>query len=121
MPYKLKDSGVTLKYLGQDMTEEGLPAHLLELTFRDVGVTPDNRYQVWVDIHTSLVRQWSFYREASATEPGFVMPWSNWRQYGRIWLADDFGRRRHSDVAVFDQLPAQVYSSPDPVQLPIAD
>ena len=34
MHYKLRDSGVTLKYHGEGMTEEGLPAYILELTFR---------------------------------------------------------------------------------------
>ena len=34
MPYKLKDSGVTLRYRGQNMTVGGLPAHLLEADLR---------------------------------------------------------------------------------------
>ncbi|MEC8992848.1 MAG: hypothetical protein VX656_16510 [Candidatus Latescibacterota bacterium] len=114
MPYKLKDSGVTLRYKGQDMTEEGIPAHVLELTFQDVGVTPQNRYQVWVDIHESLVRQWSFYRQADDSEPRFVRPWQDWQSYGRIWLASDFGGRRHSEVGVFDDLPASVFDDPGP-------
>lgn len=118
MPYKLKDTGVTLTHVGADMTEEGLPAELLELRFRDVGVTPQNRYQVWVDVHTSLVRQWAFYRNAEEDETGFVLPWSNWQPYGRIWLADDFGRRRHTEVAVFDELPESVFTHPGPIQLP---
>ena len=112
MPYKLKDSGVTLTYEGQGMTEEGLPAHVLELTFHDVGLTPQNRYRVWVDIHESLVRQWAFYADAADAEPRFVLPWNGWRQVGRIWLADDFGRRRHTEVAVHDSLPDAVFTDP---------
>lgn len=46
MPYKLKDSGVTLKYKGEGQTEEGEPAQVLVLTFKDVGVTPQNKYEV---------------------------------------------------------------------------
>lgn len=34
MPYKLKDSGVTLRYRGQNMTVGGLLAHLLEADLR---------------------------------------------------------------------------------------
>lgn len=117
MPYKLKDSGVTLKYAGQEMTQEGLPAHVLELTFTDVGVTPQNRYRVWVDINDALVRQWAFYREAGDEAPRFVLPWQGWSPYGRIWLADDFGRSRHTEVAVFDRLPASVFEDPAPPAL----
>jgi hypothetical protein len=114
MPYKLKDSGVTLRYRGQNMTQDGLPAHLLELTFAEVGMTPHNRYEVWVDVHESLVRQWAYYPQAEDEEPRFVMPWQEWTQYGRIWLAADFGRSRHSHVGVFDELSASVFSDPAP-------
>lgn len=118
MPYKLKDSGVTLRYVGEGMMDDGLPAHILDLTFAGVGRTPQNRYQIWVDIHTNLVRQWSFYREAGDSEPRFVMPWANWQQYGDIWLNDDFGGRQHSDIAVYDELPATIFTDPKEISLP---
>jgi hypothetical protein len=117
MPYKLKDSGVTLTYVEEGMTEEGLPAHIVELTFRDVGRTPQNRYRVWLDIHTGLASQWSFYRNAADEEPAFVMPWANWQPYGGILLNDDFGRRRHSAIAVFDDLPESVFTDPGEISL----
>src|SRR5688500_2784326 len=37
MPFKLKDTGVTLKYLGEDTTSSGLKCNVLELTFSNVG------------------------------------------------------------------------------------
>jgi len=112
MPYKLKDSGVTLRYKGKGQTQEGRPADILVLTFKDVGVTPQNKYEVWVDQEDHLVRQWAFYAEAGDAEPKFVSPWSNWQPYGRIWLADEHGQRKHTDVAVFDELPASVFTDP---------
>ena len=118
MPYKLKDSGVTSKYKGRGKTTEGIEADILDLTFKEVGVTPQNRYEVHVDAQEHLVRQWSFYREASDVAPAFTLSWNNWQPYGNIWLADDFGRSRHTDVAVFEHLPTSVFESPDPIQLP---
>jgi len=112
MPYKLKDSGVTLTYHGECMTEDGLPAHIVELTFHGVGLTPQNRSQVWVDIDNSLVRQWSFYRESTDTEPRFIMPWANWQPYGPIWLNDDFGRRRHTKIRVLEQVTEGLFTNP---------
>lgn len=117
MPYKLKDSGVTLRYKERGMTEDGIPADVLELTFAGVGVTPQNKYDVYVDVHERLVRQWAFYRDAADEEPAFVDPWKNWKQYGRIWLADGHGRNSHTDVAVFDDLPAAVFESPEVVDM----
>ncbi|MEM9984786.1 MAG: hypothetical protein AAF804_06795 [Bacteroidota bacterium] len=65
MPFKLKDSGVTLTYLGEDETEVGEPAEVIELTFDGVGVTPQNKYQVWVSKQDKLVIQWAYFQEAS--------------------------------------------------------
>jgi hypothetical protein len=115
MPYKLKDTGVTLTYRGEGMTDEGLPADVVELTFQDVGRTPQNRYQVWIDIDNSLVRQWSFYREATDTEPAFVMPWANWQPHGNIWLNDDFGRRKHSEILVLEQVTDGLFTDPNEI------
>ncbi len=112
MPYKLKDTGVTLKYKGVGETEAGEPSDILELTFTDVGVTPQNKYDVYVDREERLVRQWAFYADADDQDPRFTSPWSNWRQYGDIWLADDPGRYQHTDVAVYDELPRALFEDP---------
>ena len=119
MPYKLKDTGVTLRYRGPEATGDGRAAEVLELTFRDVGVTPENKYAVWIDRESRLVTQWAFYREAADTEPAFTGPWSNWRRYGSILLSDGRGERRHTGVAVFDELPRSVFTSPAPAALPL--
>ena len=56
MPFKLLDPGVTLKYLGRNKTEDGLEADLIQLTFNNVGVTPENKYKIWVDKTSRLER-----------------------------------------------------------------
>lgn len=117
MPYKLKDTGVTLKYMGDGETEDGNPAHMLRLTFENVGVTPQNKYDVYVDKESNMVTQWSYYRNASDEDPGFTLPWKNWQKYGNIMISDDRGRSKHSDIAVFDELPASVFESPKPVDM----
>ncbi len=117
MPYKLKDSGVTLKYLGERAMEDGREADVLELTFHGVGVTPQNKYEVFVAQESGLVEQWAFYENASDAEPRFITPWRNWRQYGEIMHSDDRGELRGReakilDIAVFDQLPRSIFESP---------
>jgi len=115
MPYKLKDSGVTLKYLGEKAMQDGRPAKVLQLTFQDVGKTPDNKYYIYVAEDTGLVEQWDFFESAGNPEPGFQNPWHNWQRYGSILLSDKRGEKGHTDIAVFSELPSEVLSSPDSV------
>ena len=104
MPFKLKDSGVTLTYVGEDSTEAGASADVLQLTFENVGNTPQNKYHVWVDQSDNLVKQWAFFRENNMEEPNFITPWSDYHQYGMILLAGDRGERDITDIAVLDHI-----------------
>jgi hypothetical protein len=92
MPMKLKDSGVTLKYVREDNNKEGNPADVLQLTFDKVGVTPENKYWIFVDKKTRLVSQWSFFRKASDEKPEFENVWSEYMPYGKILLSCSRGR-----------------------------
>ncbi len=100
LPFKLKDSGVTLKYLGESETAEGARAEKLELTFAGVGVTPDNKYHVYVDKESNLVTQWDFFGNYADEKPRFSTPWKDYKQYGEIMLSSSRGERGMSDVAV---------------------
>lgn len=117
MPYKLKDSGVTLKYMGEDSIENAGDAHLLKLTFEDVGTTPDNKYHVWVDKNSWLVRKWAYFREAEQDTANLVTPWNNYQKYGDILLSGDRGQRKITDINVYDSLPESVFNSFEPVSL----
>ncbi len=117
MPYKLKDPGVTLEYNGESRMENGRAAHVLTLTFTEVGVTPENRYDVYVDKEGMRVSEWAFYRNASDPKPKFRTPWADWKRYGKILLSADRGHRRHTDLAVFDDLPSSVFDNPEPVDI----
>ena len=89
MPFKLKDTGVTLKYVGEDTLKTGGKSNVLELTFDNVGDTPQNKYLVYVDLNDNLVKQWAYYREASQDSANFVRPWDNYQKYGGILLSGD--------------------------------
>ena len=92
MPFKLRDPGVTLRYLGAKASDDGRAADLLQLTFSQVGVTPDNKYQVWVDKKTRLVTQWSYFEKFTDEKPQFQLPWTDYQRYGRIMLSSGRGR-----------------------------
>jgi hypothetical protein len=116
MPYKLLDPGVTLRHAGQRPLPDGRAADVLELTFEPgVGVTPQNRYEVFVARDSGLVEQWSFFREASDAEPAFSLPWAKWQRFGEILLATDHGQGKDWALAVHAALPASVFDDPAPV------
>ena len=117
MPYKLKDSGVTLKYAGPGTLADGRSAEVLELTFEAVGVTPQNKYRVYVADDTGLVEQWDFYADRADAEPRFTTPWADWNPVGPIRLSGDRGQRKLNEIAVHEDLPAAVFEDPAPTGL----
>jgi hypothetical protein len=89
MPFKLKDSGVTLKYLGEDTLKTGGRCNVLELTFAHAANTPTNKYHVFIDIKDNLVKQWAYYADANKDEADWIRPWDNYKSYGNILLSAD--------------------------------
>jgi hypothetical protein len=117
MPFKLKDSGVTLKYLGEDTTAAGKPADVLKLTFQEVGVTPENGYKVYVDKESRLVSQWAYFKNAGSDQPDFVLPWNDYQTHGKIKLSGDRGERKITEIKVMDQVPESAFQSLEPINL----
>lgn len=95
MPFKLKDRGVTLKYLGEDTLQTGGRCNVLELAFATAGETPFHKYNVYIDVKDNLVKQWAYYDESNKEEPNWIKPWDNYQLYGKIQLSanrsDDAG------------------------------
>lgn len=107
MPFKLKDSGVTLKYIGQDTSQTN--AEVLELTFKNVGDTPDNKYLVSVDKSSKLVNQWAFYGNYDDPQPRFTMPWLDYEQKGKILLSGNRGRMKLTEVDAPETLDSALF------------
>ena len=110
MPFKLKDSGVTLKMVGQDTTTKGVQADVLELTFADVGVTPDNKYHVYVDKTSRLVTQWDYFPSYADTSARFQSPWPNYKKFGDILLSGgQIAGNQLTDISVSKTLDEDVF------------
>jgi hypothetical protein len=111
MPFKLKDSGVTLKYLGEDSLINGSPCNIVQLTFENVGSTPENKYLVYVDRKDNLVKQWAYFELATQDTASSVWPFDNYKQYGKILLsANRSDGKGPKDVKVDDTLPAEIFT-----------
>jgi len=86
--------------------------HKLQLTFQEVGNTPENKYWVFVDEQSKLIDEWQFFTNFEDTEARFSTPWADYKQYGNILLSGNRGRGQLTDIGVYESVPDTVYSSP---------
>jgi hypothetical protein len=87
MPYKLRDRGVQLALAGEDKVGEADCDKLL-LTFDAVGLTPKDRYWVFVNRATHLVDRWEYVLQGEKG-PATRWEWRGWKAYGGIKLAPE--------------------------------
>jgi Family of unknown function (DUF6503) len=120
MPFKLKDSGVTLTYKGAGKLLDGQPAEVLNMTFKNVGVTPDNKYEVLINPKTNLVEEWAYFPKATDAQPAFRRRWMGYQKYGSILLATDRSDgkdgRGLGHISAFSNVPAGVMQNPTPIE-----
>ncbi|QSE99323.1 hypothetical protein JR347_03730 [Fulvivirga lutea] len=114
MPFKLKDSGVTLNYLREDTTLIGAQSHVLGLTFNEVGDTPNNGYEIYITKSDSLVKQWAFFGNAAQDSASAIWPWDNYQNYNGLLLSADRsdGLGPH-DVQVYESLSEEAFTDFD--------
>ncbi len=109
IPFKTKDTGVTIKYMGED-TLKGNRYNALALTFKETGVT-QNMYKLYVDKHEKLVRYWAYYTNVEEDKIGFVRPWDNYQNYGGIlFSADRSDGGGPQNLKVDESLPDALFS-----------
>lgn len=112
MPFKLLDPGVTLKYGGREIIPDGRTADILELTFDHVGVTPQNKYRIWVDAKSRLVIMWDYFENATDKTPKISNTWDDYKPYGKILLSGVRGQRGNLyPIVVSDEVPAGTFHS----------
>jgi len=120
MPFKLKDSGVALTYKGEGKTMDGAAADVLQMTFKNVGVTPQNRYEVLVNRATGLVEEWAYFAKADDAQPAFRRRWNEYAKHGLLLLAagrsDAAKPARLDHIAQVQTLPEGIMTSPNPVE-----
>lgn len=117
MPYKLLDPGVDLHYVGIDTADGGQVSDVIDLTFNNVGLTPNNRFRVFIDKKSGMICQWEYFKNRDDKEPGFIRPWNQWEEYDGMWLATGRGDQNHNvtNLALPKSLPRSVFTDPAPV------
>ena len=116
MPYKLRDKGVTLSYAGLE-AEQGQTWDKILLTFEGVGLTPKDKYWVFVNRKTDIVDRWEFVLKGADTPP-VPFTWTGWAEHGGVLLPNDHmnpndGTRIHFPVLeVPASVPDEVFEKP---------
>lgn len=112
MPWKLKDDGVKIKYLQTEKLPNGNLADVLEMTFNGVGVTPENKYHIYIDQKDHLVKQWAFFGNYADEKPRFIKAWDNYQKVGKVLLS--FNRSENAggpkNVVVTDQITSDIFT-----------
>ena len=114
LPFLLHDEGVHLEYLGEG-TVEDRPVDILRVTFDEGAAYSRAEYRLHIDKESDLLIRWDYYMDAGDAKPRLWLPWSNYEKYGTILLSSSRGTKQHQDLHVFDELPASVFQSPEPV------
>lgn len=96
MPYKLRDQGVTLAYAG-DTSMNGATYDRLGLSFSHVGLTPGDRYRVFVNRANHRVEYWDMVLEGD-TPPPVGYTWEGWEDHDGLWFPT---AHRRDSVNVF--------------------
>ncbi|PTB97965.1 hypothetical protein C9994_00450 [Marivirga lumbricoides] len=108
-PFKLKDPGVRLKYIGSDTTLAGEKAEVIALQFDSVGYTPQNKYMAYINPETYLIMQWDYYQNASDSTAAFQQLWSDYKDFDGIKLAAGRADRRLENIKVSNEIDTAVF------------
>jgi hypothetical protein len=116
MPLKMKDAGVHLHYVGEDTTGSGIHSDVIAMTFDSVGVTPNNKYEVWVGKNSNLVAQWAYFPNKNDSVPSIISPWDSYVKYGGVYLSSDRGpNRQFTGIKVMNTISPEVFKNFNPI------
>lgn len=119
VPYKLKDGGVQLGYDGE-MKKGDDAWDKVVLTFDNVGLTPKDKYWLFVNRKTHLIDRWDYVLKGESVPPT-TFEWKGWQRHGKIMLSAERVDPAKGTKIVFpvlavpDSMPDAVFTSNAPV------
>jgi len=118
MPYKLKDPGVILGYGGEEKAG-GATWDKLTVAFDNVGLTPKDKYRVYVNRDTHLVDRWDYVLKGENVPPT-TWEWKKWERHGKMMFSSERVNPKEGRkllMPVFDMpgpVPDSVFTSSEP-------
>ena len=118
MPFKWKDPGVRLKYEGEEEID-GKTYDVVQLSYDNVGLTPDDIFWGYVNKETRMMDQWAYVLKG-AQVPRTYRKWSGWQSYAGVTLAsdrlssDDPGRKLLiRNIGIYTEVEDRYFTSPE--------
>ncbi len=87
-PWKIFDPGVRLAYEGEKPCPDGGTCDVLRLSFESVGLTPKDRYWLWITRDGRKMVQWQYLLNGATDEPTTAQ-WKDWQKIGGMSLSLD--------------------------------
>jgi hypothetical protein len=111
MPFRLKDKGVNLKYLGEDNIQDSVKCNVLQIMFQQDNPTAQVKYLAYVDLKDNLIKQWSFFSNVKSDTATSTRPFDNYQKHGAIRLsADRSDSKGPRNVKVLEDLPNTLFT-----------
>ena len=85
MPYRLLDPGTHLRYETQVQDAQGA-FDRIAMTLDHGGLTPGDRYWLYVNQKTHRIERWEYVQQAS-TPPPLTWTWDGWEEHDGLWFA----------------------------------
>lgn len=85
-PLKIMDGGTNRKLL-PDAVANDRRTTVLELSFKEVGLTPSNHYHLFLDPASGRLIAWDYYATPTATPARFT--WEAYEKFGPLTLATE--------------------------------
>ncbi len=87
MPYKVMDPGVHLRWLGEQAdSASGLNCEAIELSFDHVGLTPGDRYRLWIRPDNHLPQRWLYISGQDSTQTSANL-FTGWKDTGTLKIS----------------------------------
>lgn len=102
LPFKLKDPGARLEYrgakqIGADSFE------VIRLGFiDDVGLTPENEFEIFIDPVSHMIRRWEYYEHPEARP--LIAWWENEQDFNGLKLATERRLEESLRTIVFEEI-----------------
>ncbi|HEX2831856.1 MAG TPA: hypothetical protein VHW00_02515 [Thermoanaerobaculia bacterium] len=115
MGFKTFDPGVTREYAGEK-TENGQTYDVVKLSFKEVGLTPNDVYWMWVNRNTGLVEQWHMKLQGSKPEDEpSVVTFRDYRRFGGLLISTKREMKggtmiRLDDISVTKTVPSGAFA-----------
>jgi hypothetical protein len=84
---------------------------VLEVTFTNVGVTPSNKYHIYVNQKDHLIMQWAFFKTATDVNPKFKLPWDNYQPIDGVLLSFNRSKFGPTNVRVLPNFNVSLFTT----------